>query len=146
VIGDWRYAVGHARDGLKNLHQLRIDPLRHGAVRLEQLVAGFVEELRIRTELLAELVQRAGEADLLHDLVHLGADTRDFAYALFVDLLWGQVGRGEALRQVGVKVVPFRHLPDANLGKARRQIFRFVVALQLLEGGNDVGADHVFGR
>ena len=113
---------GGARQLPADLDQLRIDPLRHRAIALEQLGAGLVEELRIGPQVREELLERAGEPDLRLDRFHLGADARDLFQAERVDILRRQVRGRVVAREVAIARKPAARPPPPDAVVARRQI------------------------
>src|SRR3546814_3015101 len=72
-----------------------MDGLGDRAVALEQGLGRLLEELRVGAQVGEELGQRALEAGLRLELLHLGADSRDFLQADVVDPGRREVGRSE---------------------------------------------------
>ena len=129
-----------------DLDQLGIDALRDGAVAVEQLFAGLVEELRVGSQVREELLERAREADLLLDGFHLGADARDFLQAERVDVLRREIGRRVVLREIAVARQPAARPPPADAVVGRRQVFAIHELEQLRERRLHARADAIDGR
>src|ERR1043165_2891521 len=140
-VGDGRDAVWLARQSLEDLDEVRVDAFGRGAVGFEQVFGGLVVELLVRAQLLEELFERAAEADLLHDLLHLGAYARDLAQTFLVNLFGRHLGRRVAAREEGVSLGPVRPLPDADPFERGGQVLFDEILLQLFVSRNDALRD-----
>ncbi len=83
-----------------------------------------------------ELLQRAGEADLVLDRRHLGVDPRDFAQTDPVDLVGAEVGRRETAQLVVVILAAVREFPRAVVGR-RDLLLRLEHGDEFFVGGLD---------
>ncbi len=102
------------------------EPLRRGVHHLGDEGAGVgqilflalgrvrILELRVGLEQGEERLQRAGEADLVHDRLHLALESGDLAQADVVNLVGGQVGGGRELEAGIVIGLAVRQPPDTG--------------------------------
>src|SRR6185312_6233103 len=116
-------SVRFSRQSAKHPDEVGIYGLGHGFISFKQVVGRLVIELRVSAEKLEELLSRALESGLLHNAVHLGADTGHFLEANLVYLIGCQIGCGVAAHIVGIQFIAMWNLPDTNLIEAGRQIF-----------------------
>src|SRR5262249_20305595 len=130
---DGLHAVGFARQGLEDFHQVGVYALGQSFVSGKEFVGRLVIELGISAQEFEKVVARSLVAYLLNDLVHLGADARHFLQTDFVHLLRRQVGGGVVTDEIRVQLLAARQLPSTYLVKARGQVFADEELLELLE-------------
>ena len=105
------------------MRQSRIEPLADGVVALGHILARLRLEAGVGADVIEELLQRAGKADLPLDRLHLALQPRDFGQPNAVDRVRRQVG-GRAFRDaVRVERGAAGDVAQADAVAGARQIF-----------------------
>ena len=90
-----------------------------------------------------EVVEAAFETNLTFDLLHLGADPRDFFHADGVDFVGSERGRGVVAGEEVVIGLAVRQIRYCDAGAGVRQILVVEIGLQRSVRRHDLLCDHV---
>ena len=108
--------LGQGREPLRRRrHHLGDEPTRVGQILLLALGRIRILEAWIGLQEGEEVLQRAGEADLGLDGLHLGLDAGDLGQTDLMDLVGGQVGGGRELEPGVVIGLALRQAPHARI-------------------------------